>query len=86
MHEHVVAAQEVRERDARVRVRVEMIAREVRVRAMDGFSPRLAEVAAKNNLAVRLTELDEEHSAKLGRRHGECHRKIGRLLEELQDE
>ena len=83
IHDHVAAAQEVRERAARVRV--EMIAREVRVLAMDGFSPRLAEVAAKNNLAVRFAELNAEVHAELGRLQDEFHRRVGRLLEDPED-
>ena len=45
---------DVRERAARVRA--DMIAREVRINAMDGMSPRLAEMAAK--LQVGWAHLD----------------------------
>lgn len=74
--------QEVQERAARVRVK--LIAREVRILAMDGFSPRLSEMVARNSLAVRFAELDEAVAAELGRLQEECHRKIGRLLENLE--
>ena len=83
LHEHVAAAQEVRERAARVRV--EMIAREVRVLAIDGFSPRLAEVAAKHNLALRFADLDVEVHAELGRLQDELYRRIARLLDSLEN-
>jgi hypothetical protein len=58
------------------RVRIELIAHEVRVLAMDGFSPRLAEVAAKNNLAMRLADLDAELAAELSRLQDKFHRKV----------
>lgn len=63
-----------------------MLAREVRVLAMDGFSPRLAEVAARNNLAMQFAELNAEVGAELGRLQDEFHRKVARLVEELQDD
>jgi hypothetical protein len=63
----------------------EMIASEVRINAIDGMSPRLAEIAAKNNLAVRLRDLDDELLTELGRLQGELRRKLVRLLEDLED-
>jgi hypothetical protein len=51
---------------------------------VDGFSPRLAEVTAVNNLAVRLTELDNELGANLGRLQDDCHHKIGPTLDNLE--
>ena len=70
--------------DRAARVRLEMIAREVRVNAMDGFSPRLAEVAAKNNLAMRLRNLDDEVLTELARLQGELRRRLEKLQEELE--
>jgi hypothetical protein len=56
--EHAADIQDVQARAARVREG--MIAHETRINAMDGMSPRLAEIAAKNNLTVRLRGLDDE--------------------------
>lgn len=81
---HADAVLEVRDRAARVRC--EMIAHEVRLMVMDGLAPRLAEIAAKNNLALRLRDLDEELVTELGRLQGELRRRLKRLLEELKDE
>lgn len=52
---------------------------------MDGKAVRLPKFVVKNNLAVLLRELDQELDAELCRLHDECHRKIGRLLEDLHD-
>src|SRR3954447_6040222 len=79
---HADAVLEVRDRAAQVRR--EMIAHEVRIMVMDGLSPRLAEIAAKNNLAVRLHELDDELIAELGRLQGQLRRRLTLLLEELE--
>lgn len=81
---HADAVLEVRDREAQVRH--DMIAREVRIMVMDGLSPRLAEIAARNNLAVRLRELDDELAAELSRLRSELRRRLQRLLEELEDE
>jgi hypothetical protein len=81
---HADAVLEVRDRAARVRC--EMIAHEVRIMAMDGLSPRLAEVAARNNLAVRLRDLDNELVSELSRLQEQLRRRLSLLLEELEDE
>jgi len=44
-----------------------MLGREVQLLVFDGFSPRLAEVAGTNNLAVRRKELEEEVITELAR-------------------
>jgi hypothetical protein len=83
LKEHADAVLDVRDRAARVRL--EMIAHEVRIMVMDGLSPRLAEIAATNNLAVRLRDLDNELLAELGRLQGHLRRRLALLLEELED-
>jgi hypothetical protein len=83
LRQHADDVLEVRGRHTQVRT--EMIVREVRIMVLDGLSPRLAETAARNNLAVRLRELDEELVAELGRLQGELRRKLARLLEDLED-
>lgn len=83
LKEHADAVLEVRERAARVRL--EMIAREVRIMVMDGLSPRLAEIAARNNLALRMRELDDELAAEQNKLQGQLRRRLDLLLEELQD-
>jgi hypothetical protein len=80
---HADAVSEVRDRHRRCKL--EMIAHEVRIMAFDVFSPRLAEVAAKNNLAVRLKDLDAEPEAELKRLQVELQRKLQRPLENLED-
>jgi hypothetical protein len=74
---------EVRGRAARARA--EMIAREVRVNAIDGLSPWLSEIAARNNLAVRLRKLNNELLTELGRLQGTLWRKLERLLKNPED-
>src|SRR6267143_1294683 len=39
---------------------LEMLGRAVQLLVMDGFSPPLAQVAARNNLGLRKRELDDE--------------------------
>jgi isopropylmalate/homocitrate/citramalate synthase len=83
LREHADAVLEVRERAAHVRA--EMIAHEVRIMVMDGLSPRAAE-AARNDLALRLRELDYELLTELARLQDEFHRRVARLLENLHDD
>lgn len=83
LREHADAVIELRDRHQRCRE--EMIARETRINAMDGMPPALAEVAAMNNLAVRLRDLDDELAAELGRLQGNLRRKLARLAEDLED-
>ena len=71
---------EIRERHARCRK--ETIAREVQVIVFDGFSPRLAEQAATNQLGLRRRELHLELEAALTRMQEELRRKMLRLQEE----
>ena len=68
-----------------LRAREEMIAHEVRILVFDGFSPKLAEVAAKNNLGVRLLDLHLELEAALTRMQNELREKMQRLQEEAED-
>jgi isopropylmalate/homocitrate/citramalate synthase len=84
LKDHADAVLEVR--DCAARARLEMIAREVRIIVMDGLSPRLAEVAAKNNLAVRLHDLDDEVAAELERLQEQLRRRLRLLMEELEDQ
>ena len=82
LKEHADAVLEVRDRAARVRQ--EMIAHEIKIMVMDGFSPELAAFAARNNLAVRLRELDAEVANELLRLQEELRSRVQRLLEELE--
>ena len=81
---HADAVLEVRDRAARVRCA--MIAREVRIMVTDGLSPRLAEFAARNNLVLRLRDLDGELVGELDRLRAELRRRLQRLLEDLEEE
>ena len=84
LKEHADAVLEARDRA--VQVRREMIAHEGRIMVMDGLAPRLAEIAATNNLALRLRDLDDELLAELGRLQEQLRRRLTLLLEELEDE
>lgn len=68
------------------RVWEEMLGHEVRVMVMDGMPPRNAEQAARNNLAIRKADLDKELEGAIERERDTFHRRIRRLLEELDDE
>ena len=83
LKQHVDDVLEIRERHARCRT--EMIGHEVRVMVFDGFSPRLAEQAAMNNLGVRLRDLDLELEAALTRMQEELRQRMLRLQEEAED-
>jgi hypothetical protein len=84
LKEHADAVHEVRDRAARVWL--EVIAHEVRIMVLDGLSPRLAEIAAKNNLALRLRDLDDELLGELDRLQEQLRRRFTLVLEELEDE
>lgn len=62
-----------------------MIGHEVHILVFDGFSPRLAEQAAKNNLGVRKQNLDAELSAEVLRLSDELRKRLSRLVEDLED-
>jgi hypothetical protein len=75
--------------DIRTRARgvwLEMLGREVQLLVMDGFSPALAQIAAKNNLALRRQELDSEVEENLVRLRDELTRKLQRVVEDWEDE
>ncbi len=75
--------------DVRTRHRgawLEMLGREVQLLVMDGFSPRLAQVAAKNNLGLRKRELDEELIVELCRLKDDLRKKVGRVIEDWEDQ
>jgi hypothetical protein len=64
----------------------EMFRRELNVLDMDNFpAGHVALMAATNNLALRRLALEDELLTELARIHGEAKRKIGRLLEDLED-
>ncbi len=64
----------------------EILGREVRIMMLDGLSPRLAEAAATNNLAVRRQELDAELEEALEREKETLVRRVRRLVEDAEDE
>lgn len=83
LKDHADAVAELQARA--VRAWDEVLGREVRFTLMDGFSPRAAEQAARNNLALRRAEFDEEVAAELWRLRSEVLRKLRRLEEDLED-
>src|SRR5262245_8684535 len=80
---HAEAVLEVRARARQAWL--EMLGREVELLVMDGFSPALAQVAGKNNLALRRQELDDELDAELDRLREELRGRLLRLAEDLED-
>ncbi len=52
---------------------------------LDGFSPALAQIAGKNNLALRRQELDAELDEALERMGQELKGKLRRRLEDWED-
>jgi hypothetical protein len=64
----------------------ELLGNEVRLMVFDGLSPRLAEVAAKNNLAVLKKELDAELEEALEQERQTLLRKLKTLLVESEGE
>ena len=73
-------------RDRARRVWEEMLGYEVRVMVFDGMHPRKAEQAARNNLGVRKADLGRELEEAIERERDTFHRRITRLLEDLEDE
>jgi hypothetical protein len=64
----------------------EMLAREVQLLVLDGLSPRLADQAARTNLALRKRDLDAELEEALGREREALRQALQRLDEEREDE
>jgi hypothetical protein len=64
----------------------EMMGCGVRARVMEGFSPRLAEAAARNNLALRLRAPDEELVTTRARIQGVARQRLARRLVELEED
>jgi hypothetical protein len=83
LREHADAVLELRDRARRAWE--EMLGRGVGIMALDGLAPRMAEQAARNNLAVRKGALDAELEEGLARLRGELSRRLARLLEDLED-
>ena len=64
----------------------QMVGQEVRLLVIGGLSPKTAEQAAKNNLAVRKCEIDAELEAELQRLIGQLGRRLLNLLDEEDDQ
>ncbi|HKI38285.1 MAG TPA: hypothetical protein VKA46_40930 [Gemmataceae bacterium] len=83
LREHANAVLEVRERAKRAFE--ELLAREVELLVFDGFSPRLAEQAARNNLALRTKAIEAELHDMLALYQDALRRRMQRLAEDVED-
>jgi hypothetical protein len=84
LRNHEMAVVEVRERAHRAWQ--EMLSREVTMVLLSGIAERVADLAAKNNLAVRKRELDDELHTELARLQEELTRRVRHLIEGKDDE
>ncbi len=83
LRQHADDVLEIRTRARQVWL--EMLGREVQLLVMDGFSPALAQIASKNNLALRRLELDAELDEALNRMRDELTRRLQRVVEDWED-
>jgi hypothetical protein len=84
LREHQRAVSEIRERARHVWE--EMLGEEITMLLLWGLEERVADLAARNNLAVRKRELDDELLTELARLQGELTRRIHHLVEESEAE
>jgi len=83
LKDHADSVIEVRDRHKRAWR--EMVDQELRHLLFDGFSPRVAEQAGKNNLGVRKAELDAELEQELERLQEVLRRRLEQLAEDADD-